>query len=143
MNNMAKTLIVDADGLIALINKDDLHATRIVQILHELEDEDTVFLCPVTAIAESITTVQRKLNRPDLAAKISTLVQSNYFKIEIVDEPLLKVAFSLFNPQGSKKNTLFDAVVAAVAKKYEADAILSFDTWYTKQGLRLAVELSY
>ncbi len=41
----------------------------------------------------------------------------------------------------SKHNTLFDAVVAATAKKYQADAIFSFDKFYKKQGFKLASEL--
>ena len=42
-----------------------------------------------------------------------------------------------FNPKMSKKNTLFDCVVAAVAKKYKVDAIFSFDDFYKKSGFTL------
>jgi hypothetical protein len=33
-------------------------------------------------------------------------------------------------------------VIAALAKTLYADAIFSFDTWYTKQGFTLAGELT-
>lgn len=38
-------------------------------------------------------------------------------------------ALLLYNPHGSKQNTLFDAVVATIAKELNADAIFSFDEW--------------
>ena len=41
----------------------------------------------------------------------------------------------------AKKNTLFDAVVAAIAKRLNADAIFSFDEWYRKIGLTLTDDL--
>ena len=41
----------------------------------------------------------------------------------------------------SKHHTLFDAIVAAVAKKYYADAIFSFDKFYKSKGFKLVSEL--
>lgn len=38
---------------------------------------------------------------------------------------------------GSKKNTFFDAIVAATAENLGTDAIFSFDDWYPKLGFRL------
>ena len=46
-----------------------------------------------------------------------------------------------FNPDTSKKNTLFDCTVAAVAEEYKADAIFSFDKFYKSKGFKLASEL--
>ncbi|HEX2349602.1 MAG TPA: hypothetical protein VHI51_14315, partial [Ktedonobacterales bacterium] len=54
---------------------------------------------------------------------------------------VLAEAMTLFNPYGSKQNTLFDAVVAVVARRVDADAIFSFDGWYEKQGFRLVSQL--
>lgn len=41
----------------------------------------------------------------------------------------------------SKHATLFDGIVAAVAEKYQADAIFSFDKFYKRKGFKLASEL--
>jgi predicted nucleic acid-binding protein len=77
-----------------------------------------------------------------LAAQIAELVKQNQFPIEPVSEKTLSDAVCYFKPtEGSKHNTLFDAVVAAVAKTTNADAIFSFDRWYTKHGFALAAEL--
>jgi hypothetical protein len=39
------------------------------------------------------------------------------------------------------KNTLFEAVVATIAKRLNAHAIFSFDEWYRKIGLTLTDDL--
>ena len=54
--------------------------------------------------------------------------------VQAVDHAVLTEAADLFHPNGSKKNTPFDAVVAAIAKRFNADAIFSFDEWYRKWG---------
>jgi len=45
------------------------------------------------------------------------------------------------NLKKGKHHTLFDAVVAAVADKYQADAIFSFDKFYKSKGFKLASDL--
>src|SRR5664279_1504894 len=137
-----KTIIVDADGLIALFNKDDAHAKKAVLLLQKLVEEEAKIVYPATAIVEATTTIQRKLNQPQIAAQIAELIKDNQFLIEAVDEEVLNKAVTYFKPvESSKHNTLFDAVVATVAKQTKADAIFSFDKWYTKQGFTLVSEL--
>jgi predicted nucleic acid-binding protein len=137
-----KTVVVDADGLIALFSKDDAHAETAMVLLQELVREEAKILYPSTAIVEATTTLQRKLNQPQLAAQIAELVKENQFPVEAVNEETLSDAVTYFkSTERSKHNTLFDAVVAAVAKKTNADAIFSFDKWYTKQGFVLVAEL--
>jgi len=52
----------------------------------------------------------------------------------------LKTAIGFYRPEGSKYNTFFDAIVAAVTKLTKADAIFSFDEWYKKQGFKITDE---
>ncbi len=81
------------------------------------------------------------MNRPEDAILILNKFQSGDFLVQAVDHAILTEAGELFNPNGSKKNTLFDAVVAALAKRLDADAIFSFDEWYRKIGLTLTDDL--
>ena len=69
------------------------------------------------------------------------MIKESQFPIIAVDQEILELAEALFDPYGSKQNTLFDAVVAAIAKKQKADAIFSFDVWYEKIGLTLAFNI--
>ena len=66
---------------------------------------------------------------------------SGGFEVEYVDAETMQQAAKLYNPQGSKQNTFFDAIVAATAKSLKADIIFSFDKWYEKQGFKLASSL--
>ena len=107
----------------------------------QLATSQSPLLFPTTAICEAVTVLRGKLNRPEDASRIVQKFQSGDFPIQAVDHQILSDAAGLYNPQSSKKNTLFDAVVAALAKKLQADAIFRFDGWYKKIGLSLASDL--
>lgn len=137
----SRTVVVDADALIALLNKDDALAGRADALLQQLVADEAILLYPATTLVEAVTTLQRKLSQPALAAKVIDLLQADQIPVEPIDTEILTSAVLLFDPTGSKRNTLFDAVVAAVAKRQHADAIFSFDAWYEKAGFRLASNL--
>lgn len=134
-------IIGDADALIALaIEKDSLHS-RASAISRKLADDNMQVIFPNTAISEAVTTLLRKHSNPKLAGYLAQQYKENIFKVEYVDEDTMKMAVNIFSPVSSKKNTFFDAIVAATAKKLQADVIFSFDTWYKKLGLQLAGDL--
>jgi predicted nucleic acid-binding protein len=132
-----RPIIVDADALIALVDTDDPHSPRAFAIAKHLQETETPLVYPATTIAEAATTFQRKLNKPALVAQIVAAVSTRQLLIEPVDADVLDAAAALFKPHGSKHNTIFDAIVAALAHKHHAQAVFSFDDWYEKVGLRL------
>ncbi|OGE71476.1 hypothetical protein A3H40_03035 [Candidatus Daviesbacteria bacterium RIFCSPLOWO2_02_FULL_38_15] len=81
------------------------------------------------------------MNKPELAAKTIERITDGKLSIENVDIDMLKEALKLFDPRSSKKNTLFDALVVATAKKLGTTVIFSTDDWYSKLGFTLAVDL--
>ena len=131
-------IVVDADALIGLFYDQDAHAQEALEIAQKLQSLNAKLIYPATTIIETVTTLQRKLQRPDVVKQIMALVERTPLIIEPVDSTILAEALALFDPDGSKKNTLFDAVVAAIAAKVSAKAIFSFDGWYEKQGFTLA-----
>jgi predicted nucleic acid-binding protein len=54
-----------------------------------------------------------------------------------VDAEILELATGLYHPDGSKKHTMFDATVAAIAKKIGTQTLFSFDGWYRRLGFTL------
>lgn len=139
--NKEQIVIVDADAIIAFVYVDDQNHRRAKQIMQQLVLTNVSLLFPTTAICEAITVLRGRLSRPEDAKRILTKFQSGDLPIQAVDHAILTEAGVLFNPNGSKKNTLFDAVVAAIAKRVHADAIFSFDEWYRKIGMALADDL--
>ena len=140
MKRNAHTIIVDADALIALFSEGDVHAAHSLELLNALIADGARLLHPSTTIVEAVTTFQRRLNNPQAAAELVRLVKDAKLA-EPVDDAVLAEAFKLFNPHGSKQNTLFDSVVAAMARRLSARAIFSFDKWYEKKGFRLVTQL--
>ena len=139
--NNATLVIVDADAMIALSSTSDANHQKAKRILQSLATRQTAALFPATAICEAVTVLRGRLNKPDDASSIIKQLQSGDFPVQAVDQDILLHAATLFHPLASKKNTLFDAVIAALAKRLNADAIFSFDGWYRKIGLTLASEL--
>ena len=137
-----KVAIVDSDALIALLNKDDSLADKAIKTLESLHMQGVRLLYPATTLVETTTALQRKLSNPSLASEVIRMIKESQFTVVPVDQEILELAELLFRPQGSKQNTLFDAVVAAIAKKLNADAIFGFDAWYEKVGFTLASSLT-
>ena len=134
-------LIADADIIIAQAYVDDANHQQTMDLTTQLIENGAHILFPATAIAEAITTMQRKLSNPQLAGATLDLFSDQTMTIEAVDQEIIREAKTLFNPLGSKKNTLFDCIVATLAKKHNADAIFSFDGWYEKLGYTLVKDL--
>ena len=134
-------IVVDSDGLIGISHEDDTHYHRCRELLNWLSQRNAELIYPATTIAESISILQIRLNSPKTADKILEFVKSGIFDIEPVDRTTLITATSFLEASRSKHATLFDAIVAAIAQKYQADAIFSFDKFYKTKGFKLASEM--
>lgn len=131
----------DTDGLIAVLHEEDVNHEKTVAIVAKLLQHDIQVVFPLTTIVETVTTLKRKLNKPDLAEQVIQQITNGQLTIENVDTDMLTVALSFFDPKGSKKNTLFDAIVIATAKNLHTKVIFSHDNWYNKLGFTLAGNL--
>ena len=85
--NKTMIIIVDSDGLIGSLNPTDSHHSLSQTILVKLSERGAKLIYPVTAIAESVTFFQGRLNKPELANQIIQLVKENLLKhsFEIID----------------------------------------------------------
>lgn len=144
--NMTSTLgskptsvvIGDSDALIATLSEEDKNFLLAKAAVEKFVQDDIQVIFPITSVVEAVTTLTRKLGKPNLAAFIVEQIKEKTLSLEVVDTDLLNSALEIFDPRRSKKNTLFDAVVAATAKKYKTNVIFSFDEWYEKLGFQLA-----
>lgn len=139
---MSKLIVVgDADAIIAQTDPRDVHHKKSTTISNNLKKRDARLIYPVTAILEAATHIQRVLNSTVTAYGTAVLFSDPGVRVVEVNQDTLKGALKYFDPTTSKKNTLFDCVVAATAQEYKADAIFSFDRFYTTKGFTLASEL--
>ncbi|MBI2641917.1 type II toxin-antitoxin system VapC family toxin [Candidatus Roizmanbacteria bacterium] len=135
-------IIFDTDGLIGSLSRIDLHYQTSQIILSQLQKSSAELIYPASVIAETVTLLQGRLNQPQLANALIQLLKNNSIMIEPVDNQVLHRAIFFIDVLKSKRNTLFDAIVAAIAEEHKADAIFSFDKFYKKNGFKLAGELS-
>lgn len=139
--NDQPVIIVDADAIIAQTDAKDPHHQKADDISQKLIALDSQVLYPVTAVAEANAHIQRVLNSTATAYGTAQLMGSPVFEVVEVNKQTLVNALKYFSPTTSKKNTLFDCIVAAIAEEYNADAIFSFDKFYKSKGFKLASEL--
>lgn len=134
-------VVVDSDGLIGSLYPEDSHYEVSQKIQTKFAKFNAQLIYPATAIVETVTFLQGRLNKPKLAQQVLELVNSSELVIESVGSEIILQASGLMDLNSSKHNTLFDCIVAVVAKNYKADAIFSFDKFYEKRGYKLASEL--
>lgn len=138
---MARIAIGDADGLIALILPEDGNHKIAIGTSTKLYESGISIIFPNTAILEAVTTLKRALNKTDKAELLNNQYQQGLFRVIYIIEEIQKRASKLFGETISKKHTIFDCVVLALAQSLEAEVIFSFDKFYKSKGFRLASEL--
>lgn len=138
-NVLVNNIVVgDADSLISLVHRDDIHHKRARNISQELLTAGYQVIYPNTAILEAITSLKRALNLPNKAHFLNRQYIEGIFVVEYIDEKLQQKASQIFQEKAvSKQNTIFDALVVATAEKFDAEMIFSFDKWYPKLGYML------
>jgi len=132
-------VIVDADVIVAQSILNDSNHNKALHASNTLKEIKARIVYSATAILEAVTVIQKKRSSV-LAYNVANLLTKDRVEVAQVDDDILANAMAYFNPTTSKKNTLFDCVIMAVANKYNTDIIFSFDKFYTKQGFRLVSE---
>lgn len=138
---MAKIVVVDSDSIFAIYNPNDPLNVKATQTFQQLIARGYQFIYPTSVLFEVISLFQRVLPTPAVLIKLIEMIKTDSLLIHIVDVDILKESVVLFDPAGSKKNTLIDCSVVVVAKKIKADGIFAYDSFYTKSGLKLAEDL--
>lgn len=138
---MAKIVVVDSDSIFAIYNPNDPLNKKATQTFQQLISQGYQFVYPTSVVFEVISLFQRVLPTPTVTAKLIEMIKNDQILIHVVDAEILKESAELFDPSGSKKNTLIDCSVVITAKKIKADGVFAYDEFYIKQGLKLAENL--
>lgn len=135
---MSKTIVVDADAIVAQAHPGDANHKKAVAIANHLHEIGAQLIYPTTAIYEAVTVLQHKLSNTATAYGTAVTLNNTSLHIAEVNQQTMNEAMHYFKSGSSKKHTLFDCTVAIIAKQEHADAIFSFDKFYTQQGFTLA-----
>jgi predicted nucleic acid-binding protein len=134
-------IITDADVLVSLVLEEDDNHKKTKELLVQLISQNAIIKTPISAFAEAVTVLKRRLEKPELAQKLIEQCERESLPVEGINNDINPIALGLFKSGDAKGNTYFDAIIAATAKKYQATAIFSYDHWYRKQGFTLVEDL--
>ncbi len=137
---MAK-VVVDSDAIFALYNPNDSLNTRAIKTFQQLITEGYELIYPTSVIFEIVSLFQRVLPVPTVTSELIEMIRSDQLLVYTVDSDILRQSALLFDPEGSKKNTLIDCSVVAVAKKIKAEGVFAYDDFYAKNKLNSAEEI--
>ncbi len=135
-------IVADADAIVAQASPGDNLHVKAVKIAKNLVQLNAQVLYPTTAITEAVTHIQRVLSSGATAYGTAVAFTDPNVSVIEVNQETIKHAAQFFSSTTSKKNTLYDCIVAAVAEEYKADAIFSFDKFYKSKGFKLASDLA-
>lgn len=137
---MQKVIVVDSDSIFAIYNPNDPLNVKATRTFQKLTTQGYQLIYPTSVLFETVSLFQRVLPTQAVTAKLTEMITNGQLLIYVIDSDILKEAAKLFDPAGSKKNTLIDCSVVVIARKIKADAVFSYDKFYVKQGLKLASE---
>lgn len=123
------------------INPNDPLNTQAIQTFQKLITQGFKLIYPTSVLFEVVSLFQRVLSTPTVTIKLIEIIKNDQLLVHIIDADTLKESAAIFNPAGSKKNTLVDCSVVAIAKKINADGVFAYDSFYIKQGLKPAEDL--
>lgn len=142
MKSEPSKIVGDTDTLISLALSDQITHQRVHDITEKLLENLKVIYFPFPSLMETVVTLSRKFNDKAKAQLLMKQFLSGSFNVIYPTEEICKRAAKIYvEKSDSKKNTLFDALVAACAEAMGAEAILSLDEWYPKLGFKLAEDL--
>lgn len=136
MNN--SIVLMDSDAIVAIFSDKDANHAKAKIFRQIIKDQENSIAMATSTIAECVTTLRRRHNRPDWAKGFLDLITFEPMILFPVDDTTIFSAAKIYNPFASKKHTFFDAINAAVAKKEGIEVIFSFDDFYRSLGLKLA-----
>lgn len=138
---MTRKVVIDSDAIYAIYNHNDPLHSKAIKTLQNLNNRHFQLIYPTSVLFEVMSLFQRVFKTPSVTMKIADMISRDLLMIHVIDNDLLKASTAIFKPTGSKKNTLVNCSVVAVAKRIKAAGVFAYDSFYKKQGLKLAEDL--
>ena len=136
-----KKVVVDSDAIFALYNPNDPLNPQATVTFKQLASQNFQLIYPASVLFEVISLFQRVLPKPKVTSRLIEMIRQDSLNIYPIDVEVVKDSALLFNPTGSKKNTLIDCSVVVIAKRIKANGVFAYDEFFAKQGLRPAEAL--
>lgn len=137
---MNEVVLLDSDGLIALINKEDELHRKALKIQNKLTKLGAIFVISRYIIAETATFLTLRISKKTANRFLKDLEGQEILIIDTNDE-LEKLTKKFFFKQKSRQVTYFDCTNMAILTRYHWKTIFSFDKHYRQNNFLLAEDL--
>lgn len=127
-------ILVDADALIALYNKNDSNYLKAKRTSHNII-KDHLFISPIT-IPEGATVLSHKVSQETAIRFIKETRTRKLEEITLSQDLIIK-ADQIFIDQKNKNTSWPDCLNMAIARDLKIDTIFSFDSIYQKNGFKV------
>jgi len=135
-------ILVDSDAFVALSKKDDTGHKKANALLERLLQKPVVFSTSNYVFSETVTVISQHLGRKQAALFIRELkAAESIFSVYWIDDEIESLAIEIFYNQTSKNVSFVDCTNMAILKKFNVDAIFSFDSIYKRNGFILVEDL--
>ncbi len=136
----AEHIFVDADAIIALLRRDDVHHAHAWEIYGELRKERVRFKTNQIALFEAGTVISQRVGHKAALRLLMDVKEREIFKVIEYSKNTFDVARTLFEKQTSKNVSLFDCFHMAFCESQNIRSVFSFDTAYQANGFQLVTK---
>lgn len=136
-------VLMDADGLVALVKEDDMNHSNAVDTVDMLEKRGVLFIITPFTVPECVTVLSYKVSHDtarEFLREVRTLELGEFGTSEFIGE-IKRRADEVFLNETRKGTSYFDCVNIAMMERYKLDAIFSYDQAYRRYSIRYADEL--
>jgi len=128
------SILIDADGLVALAKTNDSNHEKALKISQKIKDLN-LYITPFT-IPEAATVISYKVGQKEAKTFLESARTKKLIELPITKD-LIDKADEIFLAQNKKGTSWIDCLNAAALKIHGLDAIFSFDSFYKQ--LKLSV----
>ncbi len=133
---MENKLLTDSDFLIALYKSNDSNNNRALKILESVGKKQCQLTFSVFVYAEVTTVLSMRVGRKTARYFMEDIENVNFDIIQNTEQ-LFQKSCEIFRSHRSKNVSFTDSTNIALAEIEGFDSIVSFDSHYPKNGLKL------
>lgn len=134
----SKEFLADSDFFIALYRLDDTNHKHAIGLLSRIEKEHASLALSILAYSETATVLSQRVGQAVVRDFISDIEQAGV-RIIHTTELILKKTKEVFRDQRSKNVSFTDAGNIALMRMEGFDGLISFDSDYRKNGVKIFV----
>ena len=131
-------IVIDSDVLFALYVTSDGHHSEAGVILKKLYTEENEIIASNLVLQETATIISYRISQKQAIDFLKDFERSG-IKQFFMGEKLTTKSWKIFREQAKKGTSFIDCTNVVIYQEVGAEMIMSFDKFYKRMGLKIAV----